>query len=349
MAQPLYLSKYFGAVMDGKTDDQKALALVLAVGAVQEQPVVIPAGAVVAYSDVLSVDGIEFYGEDGATLHSLNTDRCAVTLRGDKPSVHDLRLTGVKPAARSQKDTSVRVLVLEATEFHVMSMTIESGSSAGILVRRSSEGGIQGNTIGGQFADFIHVTDKSHHIGIEGNTCDGSTNAPGTGDDGVAVVSYRSQGSVCHNIAARRNRILNQKHGRCMTVVGGSDVVYEFNELSNNPAAAGLYLCREKAYDTYGVTNVTARRNTLINCGNKAIDHASVMLFTDDAEPNDNVRIERNLVMLDGVRDGFFLYGQRQTGIALDQNLVVKAAKEYRVGTPGVVVTPYAAGGVGVQ
>lgn len=345
MAQALKL-RYFGAKLDGKSDDWTALSLALAVGREQQQPVLIPAGSICAYSDVLNVEGIELIGEPGAALHALNTDRCAITLRGSRPSVQSLRLTGVKPAGRSRADNSARVLVLDAIDFSVTGMVIETGSSAGILIRRAGKGTIHFNGISGQLADFIHVTDKSHHIEIEFNICDGSLNEPGTGDDGIAVVSYRSQGDVCHDITAKRNRIINIKHGRCMAVVGGSDILYEHNEMIGNNAAAGLYIAREKSYDTFGVSNVVARRNTIINCGNKQIDHAAVMMFTDDVEPNVNVTLERNLIVLDGVRDGFFLYGQRQTG-TLDQNLVVKAAKEYRIGTPGVVVTPYVSGPVG--
>src|SRR5688572_15620514 len=119
MTQPLNL-KSFGAKFNG-ADDTVALSLALAVGRMQQQPVLIPAGTVCAYAEVLVVEGIELTGEPGATLHSLNTDRAAIELRGVRPAIRGLRLTGVPPPppGRSQKDTSARVRVIGATEFAV--------------------------------------------------------------------------------------------------------------------------------------------------------------------------------------------------------------------------------------
>jgi hypothetical protein len=333
---PLNL-KSFGAKFNG-ADDTAALALALAVGNHQQQPVLIPAGAVCAYSDVLVVEGIELYGEEGATLRSLNTDRAAIELRGVGPGIRSLRLTGVIPTIRSQKDSSARVRVIGASEFTVAGMMIESGSSAGVLVRNSDHGRIEHNRISDTKADSVHITEKSSFIEITRNRMERS------GDDGVGVVSYRKDGGLCHNIQAHGNVISANVGGRCMSVVGGEDITYEFNEMRGNAKAAGLYLAQEKSYDTYALKNVTARRNTIVNCGNKAIGHFAVMLFSN-AERNDGVRLERNLIVGDGIRGGIRVYGD-QTNIALDSNLGVNAAD--LIVTTGVVVTPYSAGSVGV-
>jgi hypothetical protein len=340
MTQPLNL-KSFGAKFNG-ADDTVALSLALAVGREQRQPVLIPAGAVCGYADVLLVEGIELYGESGATLHSLNTDRAAVTLRGVKPALRNLRMTGVKPAARSQKDTSARVLVLDASEFIVNGVQIESGSSAGVLTRRSKNGNVDQNRISGTLADSIHITEKSSFIEIKSNTIELS------GDDGIAVVSYRKDGGLCHNIMAHRNTISANVGGRCMSVVGGADVLYEFNEMRGNAKNAGLYLAQQglTSYDTLALKNVTARRNTIVNCGNKAIGHFAVMLYCG-TERNDGVTLQRNLIVQDGVRGGIRVYGD-QTGIAIDSNVCHNAAPAELIVTPGVVVTPYSGGPVGV-
>jgi hypothetical protein len=349
---PIKLSKYFGAALDGKTDDTKALQLALAVGGDLGQDVVIPAGVTVAYSSALDITGIELVGGIGATLHALAADNIALILNGTEPAVRNLRLTGIKPPGRLRSGVSARVFVRGASDFTVSGMRIESGASSGILMEEASSGTVSENSIGGQLADFIHISNRSHDILVEENTCDGATNDPGTGDDGIAVVSYRRQGAVCYSIVARRNTIRNLKGGRAMSIVGGSHVTYENNMLTNNPHAAGLYICREKGYDTFGVTSVTAFRNTLVDCGNSAErDHPAIMLFTDDVEPNRDVSIVGNLVLFTeklASRDGVFLYGQRQTEVRVEGNLVVGARKDYRIGTPGVSVVAYSSGAVGV-
>lgn len=335
---PLNL-KSFGAT--GVADDTAAIAKALAVGKAQRQPVIVPAGTW-NYSDVLNVDGIELYGEEGATLHSLNTDRAAIFLRGTDVGVRGLRLTGVAPAKRTSPYETTRVAAIGAVGFWIEDVTIESGSGAGIAITRASKNGrIERNRVSGTLADAIHVTDRSSFVTILDNTIERA------GDDGIAVVSYRSQSTPCNNITAHHNRISANVGGRCMSVVGGSDVLYEFNELRGNAGGAGLYLAQEKAYDTLALKNITARRNTIANCGNKAIGHFAVMLFAN-AEKNENVRLERNLIVQDGVRGGLRVYGD-QVGIALDSNVCSNAAPAEQIVTPNVLVTPYAGGAVGVQ
>ena len=106
------------------------------------------------------------------------------------------------------------------------------------------------------------MTDKASYITLENNRIENS------GDDGIAVVSYRNDGGLVNHITARNNVIVNNKWGRQMSVVGGGQVLYENNHLENNLAgAACLYIAQEASYSTYGAHDVMARYNTLKTCG----------------------------------------------------------------------------------
>jgi hypothetical protein len=291
------------------------------------------------YRGTLRVDAVELYGEDGA-LHALDPLQSALILTGYGPAVRDLTLTSETPAGRSSANVTVRVLVQNATNAFAARNTIIGGASAGVMVKNSEGAVVESNSIQNTLADSIHITDRSRDILVVGNVIQNS------GDDGIAVVSYRSQGSPVTGVRAMHNKISNNIKGRGMSVVGGRDVRYEYNWIRNNAAAAGLYVARERAYDTFGVSNFLAQRNGIFNCGNKTIDHSAVMIFTDDVEPNENIRLLANLIAQDGVRDGIHAYGQRQT-ITLSENLIANAVKPLRLATPGVIVSPYAGGVVG--
>jgi hypothetical protein len=321
-------------------DSTAEIAKALAVGKAQRQPVLIPPGTW-QYSDVLNVDGIELYGEDGAILHAVNTDRCAIFLRGVEVGVRGLRLTGVKPAKRTAPYEMTRVVAFGAIDFWVRDMLIDSGSGAGVMTTREAKNGqIERNRISGTLADSIHITNRSSFISVMSNEIENS------GDDGIAVVSYRAQVSPCHHIIAKHNKIRNNVWGRCMSVVGGEDVLYEHNEMSGNATAAGFYFAQEKAYDTLPVKNVTANRNTIINCGNVAKGHYAVMIFSNEHR-NENVTLSRNLIVQDGLRGGVRAFGD-QVGVAVDSN-VISNAKTDLVVAEGVVVTPYSGGPVGAM
>ena len=80
-----------------------------------------------------------------------------------------------------------------------------------------------------------------------------------------------------------------------MSVVGGSNVLYENNHLENNLAGyACVYIAQENPYATYGAHDVVVQRNTLKNCGSTATGHGAVMLYSDGAEANTNITLTRN-------------------------------------------------------
>ena len=85
-------------------------------------------------------------------------------------------------------------------------VTIEGSPAAGIqTAQKPTRGRITNNTIRNTLSDSIHMTDgASHHHGGE-NLIENS------GDDGIAVVSYKHDSARVNNITARNNMVRNNK------------------------------------------------------------------------------------------------------------------------------------------
>jgi hypothetical protein len=334
----------FGAVCDGATDNGTAIAKTIIEAKAKSVPVLIPAGSC-AYGDVITLEGVRLQGSgDASILYALNPERAAITLTGSGSEVRSVRMSG-KASKRSSKRESSRIVALGASNWVIDSVLIDNAAGAGVHVTKGANHGVvSNNRIIGTLADAIHITGQSSYIQVIGNTVQDS------GDDGVAVVSYQGDGGITHHVTARNNTITDNRGGRSMSVVGGSDIVYEENRMTNNVNAACLYLSQENSYKTYGVSNVLAQFNTLTNCGNKPKGHAAVMLFSDGAYGNASVRLYRNDIVqtarpqLGGIR----IFGPN-TEVVVDSNQVTGASPPLNIATPRVAVTPYTTGRSGVR
>lgn len=333
-----------GARCDGRTDDVQALRSAIAAARGQGRAVVVPA-AVCAYGDVIRLDGVSLLGQGTASvLHALDWSRQALFVEGDGVQVRQLRFTGVPAPARQSAWEATRITLFGATNWQIEGVTIDSAAAAGIQTARGArQGRISGSVVRHTLADGIHLTDRASDIVVEHNRIED------TGDDGIAVVSYQADGGPVQNITARGNVVLANRWGRQMSVVGGRNVLYEHNHLADNLAGfACLYVAQEAPFATQGAHDVTARRNTLVNCGSHATGHGAVMLYSDGAEPNTGITFERNEVQQAG-QPGFVVTSAFNTGVRLDANRVSGAAPALRIETPGVVVLPYDGGPVGAD
>jgi parallel beta-helix repeat protein len=328
-----------GAKCDG-ADDHAAITRAISAAKAKALPVLIPAGSC-AYSDVIHLDGVKLTGTgDASALFALNPLRSAIVLQGTGAEVRSLRLTGNATARGSTRESS-RIVAHGATKWMVDGVLIDNAAGAGIRSDNSSNGTVSNNRITGTLADSIHITDRSSYITVTGNTIRNS------GDDGIAVVSYKPQGGVVHHVTAKGNTISDNKGGRSMSVVGGSDVLYEGNRMTNNVGAACLYLAQEASYNTYPVSRFVGRYNTLATCGNPAIGHAAVMLFTSGTagDSNTNVTLTRNDISQ--AARGIRVFGSN-TGVVLDSNKI-DSPQPLVIQIEGVRVVPYSTGLAGVQ
>ena len=229
-----------GAKCDGATDDAAAIRAAIESAKTKGLPVVLPA-ATCAYGAVLNLDGVKMIGRgDTSILWALDPFQAAIFLRGSGSEVRNLKLTGVKPTKRHPPREGARIVPFGASKFVIDNVTIDGSTATGIQTSRgATQGTISNNRISNTLADGIHITDGASYITIVGNVIHD------TGDDGIAVVSYRNQGGPSHHITAVRNTVSHNRGGRSMSVVGGSDVIYENNRLSDNGKAACLYRRRK--------------------------------------------------------------------------------------------------------
>jgi hypothetical protein len=331
----------FGAVCNGSFDNSAAIASAVASAKSRNLPVFVPAG-VCAYGNVIRLDGVKLQGTgDSSVLHALNPTREAIFMSGDGAAISRIKLTGARSSVRLAAWEATRITLFGATRFSIDDVTIEGSAAAGIQTAHAANNGrITNSRIKDTLSDSIHLTDGASHITVENNRIENS------GDDGIAVVSYRSYGNRVHHITARDNIVLNNRWGRHMSVVGGSQVLYENNRLENNLASAAcLYVAQEAGYSTYGSRDVVMRRNTLRNCGGQGTGHGAVMVYSDGQEANTNIAIVRNDIQQSprGIR----VFSPMNTGVSIDSNRVAGASLPVDISTPGVVFTPYSSGPVG--
>jgi hypothetical protein len=363
---PLSLAS-FGVVADGKKDNADLINYAATVAKAQGQPLSLPAG-VVAYVGVITLDSVLLSGEgDESVLWALDPNNEAIYLRGRGAGVRCLRLSGVVPTERMSPWECSRVVAREGATLWVMhDITVDTASAAGLVAEGASEGSITKCRVRNTLADAIHMTNASHHITVAHNVVERA------GDDGIACVSYRPDDSASRSgnrpprrrrlgtprdgdtglvsqIHAHHNMIRGNLHGRVMSVVGGENVLYESNQLLDNPTAAGMYLAQEDSWNTYGVHNVIARFNTIHNCGDADKGHTAIMLFTDgDVDPNTDVTLQRNAIQQDDdERGGIRVFGNC-TGVKVDSNMIV-SSDPLIIQTPDVVVLPFTEGAVGIR
>jgi parallel beta-helix repeat protein len=330
-----------GARCDGSFDNSAAIASAIAAAKARRVAVFVPGGTC-AYGDVIELDGVKLVGAgDSSVLYALNPLRESIFMYGSGTQVSHLKLSGRKASTRQAEFEATRIALFGATNFVIDKVTIDGSTAAGIQTARSSNHGrITNNVIRNTLADSIHMTGKASYITVENNRIENS------GDDGIAVVSYRSDGGLTHHITARDNVVLNNKGGRQMSVVGGGNVLYENNRLENNTAqAACLYFAQEASYATYAAHDVVARYNTLKTCGGAATDHGAVHVFSSGEETNTNITLVRNDLVQNGQQG--IRVGTGSSGVRVDSNRVRGAIPALDIMSPGVTVIPYTSGAVG--
>jgi len=332
----------YGAVCDGATDDSPAIERALAQARKLRLPLLVPVGRC-AFGDIIRVDGVALTGTgEGSVLYALNWRRSAIFMSGSGPSVSKLKLTGAAAPSRQANWEATKITIFGAADFVIDSVTIEGAPAASIqTAKRATRGRITNNVIRNSLSDSIHLTDGASQILVENNHIEYS------GDDGIAVVSYRNDGTRVSNITARNNVVLDNKWGRNMSVVGGQHVLYENNFLSGNPSGrACLYIAQEKPYQTFSALDVTVNRNTFQYCGGLISGHAAAMIYSDGEEANDNIKLTYNDIIQNGL-NGVRYFGP-QTNVRIEHNRIVGARTPYVGGAvPGVTVIPYTGGEVG--
>jgi hypothetical protein len=122
-------------------------------------------------------------------------------------------------------------------------------------------------------ADGVHLTGGSNH---------GTVTRPvvtGSGDDGVAVVSYDDEPAVS-DITINSPVVADQRWGRGVSVVGGTNITYNDIGVSGS-AGAAVCIAVEPEYETHPTTNVRVNGGTVLHANtDPAIGHGAVVLYS---------------------------------------------------------------------
>lgn len=322
--------KNYGARGDGRTDDSDAIAAAIAAARkTDDRLLYFPAGYY-RYSRVMKVDGVQIEGVSPTRtiFEATNNSQTAWELTGEAPGISNVAIRTLhKPSRRTTTPQTTGVHVFEAENFLVHRVHVTATASAGIIVRRS--GGskqqparISDCVVKNPLADGIHLTSGSHYIDVENNQ------VSGTGDDMIAVVSYRNQPVAVHHINIVNNTLSDQTWGRGVAVVGGNDVDIIGNTIRRS-RAAGIYLASEVAYDTSGAWRINVLGNLLDECvGDVGSGHGAIMIFgRAPASGNDNrtgdIVVADNTVRDPG-KDGIWC-GRYTVSVSLLRNMIERS------------------------
>ncbi len=300
--------KKYGAIPDGKTDSLAAFQKAIEAAKKQGGSVYVPPGNY-ALSSRLSVDGVGIIGagQNVSILTSTNPSSGSIDLKGSNVSLRNLAHVYKNTAVRDGSDAKNSITVLGASTFAIQNVRIVGAGTAGILVRdEASNGIISGNVIKNTKADGIHITDGSSRITVENNT------VKQTGDDTIAVVSYKKDSAMTSDVVIRGNAVGYASKARGISVVGGSRVTIENNTI-NNTEMAGIYIAVESAWKTRDVNDISVSGNTIVKTGTRPTnDHPNVLVFADMGSIDD-IRFDRNIIQ-DSTNAGIGVWGDGNIG-----------------------------------
>lgn len=259
----------YGAVGDGATNNAKAIQNAFNYATAHRCVALIPAGKF-AYSGTVTATAIAVEGVGAASvLLPLDLANEALILTGNGPSVSNLSM---RSYATLRLDTpwSGMIWVDNATNYSVKNVLINGSSSIGIMSYGSAKGTVSGNTIENTLADSITQIAGSNTITVSGNKILNS------GDDGISIVSYVAYPPIVSAIIVTGNTITNNLWGRGMSVVGGNNVTFKGNYVSNPDGGSDIYIASESEFDTLGVSGVTVSGNALLASGP---DQGSITIY----------------------------------------------------------------------
>jgi Right handed beta helix region len=306
---PLIPSSRLGIIGDGRTDVTGKLQM--AVDSLAGGGTLLLESGVYVQSRCLELSHrrVRIVGK-GARLHAVNPDDMCISLEGAETELRGLELTA--RTIRRGVGTQQARIVVRGRGARVIDNRIYGATSAGIWVQGAHEFAIIGNAIAGTMADGIHHSEGAADGYIAGNVTDR------TGDDGIAVVSYRSS-ERCRRVLIEDNRVSNVSWARGIAVVGSADVVVRRNEVVGTGRAAGIIVTREESYDTFGVDRVIVADNRVSEVARRfdwprwrMTGQASIDLNAH-VSPTAELRVERVLIsgnrISDGGTDGIRLVG----------------------------------------
>lgn len=268
----------FGAVGNGTTNDATALNACFAAAA--GKTVWLDPSKTYAHNSLLTIgqDGTTVTG--GGTLKATNAaaQQSAVIASGDNVTIDRVTLTCPTAAVRRSTLEDCK-LALTGDGQVARNVTIDGSSNFGLTAYGATNFRIDNPTIRNTMADGLHVTNGSAHGVITTPTTDT------TGDDGIAVVSYVTDGAPCEDIRINGFKVKNSA-ARGVSVVGGTNIRYGPGDIDGT-AAAALYVACETGFATYGVSDVVMANVGVANANSGAptVTNGAILVYNDRNTP----------------------------------------------------------------
>jgi len=265
----------YGAVGDGTTNDQTALAAMLA-GLQHGDTVLIT--RTYAHSGILATDASGITIRGGGTFKATAQNTSAFKIANSTGvTIDNITFSLPSRSGRGTTANHVKLFLDNTTNFTGKNIRIENSYGAGIMVYGGTGFRLDGSVVNDTAADGIHFTNGAKH-GVASNS---TINRPE--DDYVAVVSYGADPAICEDIVIRGTKGYGQNtSGRGLTVVGGKNIRYTDFDIDTT-WAGGIYVAVESSVNAYDISDVVFEQGRVkdANTAFATTDHASIWISTD--------------------------------------------------------------------
>ena len=263
----------FGAKGDGRTDDTAALQRALE-GVAVGGTLALTRGRTYLHSDVLTLTVADVVLTGGGTLLATEEERSALRIEADGVTLDGVTL-GVRATTRRwDAPDQHRLYVAPGRGLVVRKVTVTGSAASGVFLAGVADFRLEDITVKDTRADGIHLSQGSRNGRVL------RPRLSGTGDDGVAVVSYLQDGAPCRDIRVDNPVVRGTRGGRGISVVGGEDVTYTDIDVEGSRAAAVYVACEGEPYFTAPSRRVRVVGGAVRGANTDVeIDHGSVLVF----------------------------------------------------------------------
>ena len=322
--------KQFGAVGNGVTDD--TIVLQRSFDSLNE--VYIPKGEYI-YSDILTIKNDSFGdGKESILFNLSNPDSAAIHIESNA-SVKNLKIK-ITPTTRAGDATITSPLVILKDKENIIidDVECEGGNGTGIFCYGGKNITIHNVYVHDTLADGIHVTNGSENVIVE------NCHVKNSGDDGIAFISYTSDGKRVKNCKAIHNTVEGTK-ARGITNGGSEDIVISNNYITDCNNNGILVHGTMGGWSFYTAKNTVISNNVCINNIQLAKEATSYIgLYAEIVlqEADDTSETNKNTIIAGNTISSFYnCLGIFRSGDVIITNNTFNGGMAFHITTSGAI------------